>query len=77
MLRKIAIGWMMLGALGVGFIAVFAFAHYVFSVPVHEGHSTIQASAESILRTIIALTAGSTFFLLLGAALYRFAKLHG
>lgn len=75
MLRRIAIGWIVLGTLGLAFMSVFAIAHYVFSVPVHEAHSAVQVSSELVIRTIIVLTAGSSFFLLLGAALYRFSKL--
>jgi len=75
MLRKIAIGWIALGTLGILLMAAFAIAHFVFSVPVHEAHSAIQASAESVIGTIIALTAGSSLFLLLGATLYKFSKL--
>jgi hypothetical protein len=74
MLRKIAIGWIVLGTLGIVFMSVFAVAHYAFSIPVHEAHSAIQASSESVIRTMIALTAGSSLFLLLGTALYRFSK---
>lgn len=75
MLRKIAIGWIALGTLGISLVAAFAIAHFVFSVPVHEAHSAIQASPGAVIGTIIALTAGSSLFLLLGAALYTFSKL--
>lgn len=69
--RKIAQGWIVLGALGLIFVFVFAIAHYVFGVTVHEAHSQHVASSKQMSRTLIMLFAGSAAFTAVGWALFR------
>jgi len=65
-IRKMAQGFFVLGLLGLAFVSAFAIAHYIFGVPVHQGHSQRLASPTVVATTLILLAAGSGGFALLG-----------
>lgn len=58
----------MLGLLGLALVSVFAIAHYLFGLPVHEGHSQRLASPVLVARTLLLFAAASVGFAALGAA---------
>lgn len=68
-IRKMARGFCVLGLLGLAFVSVFAIAHYIFGVSVHQGHSQRLASPAVVARTVLMLAAGSSGFAVLGAAM--------
>lgn len=66
MIRKMARGFCVLGVLGLAFASAFAIAHYIFGLPVHQGHSQRLASPVVVARTLVMLAAGSGGFAVLG-----------
>ena len=76
MFRKLATYWLVGGAIGFVLINIVAIAHYVFAVPIYNGHGRVGLAAPGeIARTVIALEGGSFLFAFLGAlALYWLAR---
>lgn len=66
---RVACGFLLLGLALVSFGAVFAVSHYVFGVPIHEGHSGRLATDAEILTNVIAFGAGGGLFAFLGGAI--------
>lgn len=68
-IRKMARGFCVLGLLGLAFASGFAIAHYIFGVPVHQGHSQRLAPPVVVARTLLMLAAGSGGFAVLGSVM--------
>ena len=64
--QTIANGWLALGIVGLGFVVAAAIGHYIFGLPIHEGHTDRLASPALIARTLCALGFGSGLFTLVG-----------
>jgi hypothetical protein len=73
--RKLAQGWLVLGAIGLAFTTAFAVGHYLFGIPVHEGHTQGMADPKSIAQMLVMLFLGSCLFGGLGGwILFRYFR---
>lgn len=69
--RRIARGWIIVGALLVVFIGVMAVAHYAYDVPVHDKNTKQLAKPDEILSGLLFIGGGGALFVVLGIVLYR------
>ena len=75
MLRKMAMGWLVLGLAGLVFVTIFAISHYVFEMPVHEGHSGGHLATQvEVADTIITLGGGFFLFAAFGGGVLLWLK---
>ena len=77
MFSKIAMGWIVLGLIGLSFVGLFAISHYVFGVPIHEGHSGKRIfTPTEVATTLTALGGGFFLFASLGAVVLLWLRKH-
>lgn len=69
--RRIALGWITIGGLGVVFVSAMAVAHYVYGVPVHDRNTGELSTAAITLMMVLLLEAGGLFFFVMGIVLLR------
>lgn len=71
MRRRIALGWIIIGGLGVVFVSAFAVAHYVYGVPVHDRNTGELSTAANTLMMCLLLGGGGLLFFVMGILLLR------
>ncbi len=69
--RRIAKGWLVVGAIGLVLVIGAAVAHYCFGAPVHEGNTDRLATPGEVSMIFGVLTAGFGLFTAMGLALLR------
>jgi len=69
--RRIARGWMIIGSLGVVFIAAIAVAHYAYGVPVYDDNNRQLSTPANTLMMLLFIGGGAASFVVMGILLYR------
>jgi hypothetical protein len=69
--RTIGRGMLVIGVLGVVFASTMAIAHYVFGMPIYEGHTHHLVSPKSIAQFIALFLGAFGLCAILGWALIR------
>ena len=70
MLRKIAVGWLFLGLLGLAAATATSIGHYLFGVPIHEAHSGGRlATPMEVMENLLVLASVSGLFTVMGACI--------
>jgi len=70
--RRIGAWWILVGSLGLVFVAVLATAHYGYGVEVHDQDTGKLAAPQKIRETLMLLGGGFALFLAMGLALRRY-----
>jgi hypothetical protein len=71
MARKIALGWLVLGLIGLSGVVIISISHYIFGAPIHEAHSGGRLATQAEVTRNLAMFAGGSFmFAALGGGVF-------